>query len=102
MMAQGRASDPAHDRLSSVAGLSVEAQFRLRRIRMHDIDQLFEKPKTAGNDRNAGSDQHAIISLRPPMGPYRSPSRLESGLLVPIWSRNGFVTGSGALPSMLY
>jgi hypothetical protein len=29
---QGRSSDPAHDRFSSVAGLSIEAQFRLRRV----------------------------------------------------------------------
>lgn len=45
-----RGSDPAHDRFSSVVGHGIEAQFRLRRTRMHDIDQLFKKQKTGGDD----------------------------------------------------
>src|SRR5260370_40385808 len=61
----GLTSDPAHNCFISVAGLSIEANLRLRRIRVHGIDQRFKQQKAAGDDSNASSDQNAIISLYP-------------------------------------
>jgi hypothetical protein len=51
------------DGLGGIRRLGVKAEFRLRRISMRDVDQLFEQGRVLGDQPQACADQDAVERL---------------------------------------
>jgi hypothetical protein len=68
--------DPPLNRGCGVVRSGIKAKLGLRRVFMHDVDELFEQGRILGDQPDTGADQDAIISPLVHTRANHSPCRL--------------------------